>query len=536
MRIPFDSFTLAAVVAELQPYVGGKVQRVVQPDALTIGLGLYASGREAFLLLNCDPNFYRAHFVTVRPPSSETQYGLCSSLRARADGARILSVEQVGFDRILKIRFQRSDSEHELIAELMGKHSNLIFTEGDGRIVSAAKWISHHKSVRPIQAGAKYEKPPFEKKPSLLTAKEGDNLKEFEGASPFLLSLIKAGGISLEQVKNLASNGFAEAKPVLSIGNGAYPVSVKALGLEELSRPAISVALEQHYAQAIPAAEAAALKANLVANLERVALAREVALQDLNQTVVMASKAGEMQLRGELLLAYAGSIPEGASQFESVDYEGNPLIIKLDPEKSTIENSNVYFDKAKRAKGRLGMVEDQMVRLSADLGQLESLLATVREESRIEKLREFKDVAEGKRWLNRQPVPTRTKEERPYAGHKIRELLGPGGVTVLFGENSESNDYLTLRVAKSNDWWLHIRGGTSCHVVIQTKNQPDKIGREALMFAAKVAVQHSKSKHSGYVSVDYTLKKYVRRPKGAPKGSVIYTHEKTLSVEKGDPA
>ena len=110
-------------------------------------------------------------------------------------------------------------------------------------------------------------------------------------------------------------------------------------------------------------------------------------------------------------------------------------------------------------------------------------------------------------------------------------LMAPGGLTVLYGENAESNDYLTLRVAKPSDWWLHVRGHVSAHVVIQTRNQPEKVSKEALMFAAKVAVQHSSLKHSGYVPVDYTLKKYVRKPRGGPKGTALYTHEKTLHVE-----
>ena len=109
--------------------------------------------------------------------------------------------------------------------------------------------------------------------------------------------------------------------------------------------------------------------------------------------------------------------------------------------------------------------------------------------------------------------------------------MAPGGYRVLYGENAESNDYLTLRVAKPNDWWLHIRGSQSAHVVVQTLNQPDKVQRETLLFAAKVAVMNSPSKHAGFVPVDYTLKKYVRKPKGSKVGAAVYTHEKTLHVD-----
>lgn len=520
------------MVAEAQPYVGAKLQRIVQPDALTLGLQLYAGGREAFLLLSCDPVFSRAHFVTRRPASGEKMLGLCSAMRARVDGARVASISQVGLDRILRIELQRSDGEHTLVCELMGKHSNVMLLDQEQKIIAAAKWIARSKSVRPIQAGARYVAPPFAPKRSLLKAKPGDDLAAFEGVSPFLIALLSAGGISLEEAQAAISEGFAGRQAVLSAGNGAYPVSVEALGLPETPKPGISMALELHYAQAIPAYEAENLRKSLLGQLERVVLAREVALRDLREAVESAAKAGAMQIQGELLLAYAGAIKPGASLFETEDYEGRKLAIKMDPEKSALENSTAYFEKAKKAKGRLGAVQDQIVRLSADLSQVQALIGRVQGEQSFERLRELKEAAEGKRWLIQQPLPTRHKEERPYEGHRIRELLGPGGVRVLYGENSESNDYLTLRVARPNDWWLHIRGAVSAHVLIPTQNKPERVGKEALMFAARIAVQNSPSKHSGYVSVDYTLKKYVRRPKGAPKGTVLYTHEKTLTVER----
>ena len=114
---------------------------------------------------------------------------------------------------------------------------------------------------------------------------------------------------------------------------------------------------------------------------------------------------------------------------------------------------------------------------------------------------------------------------------RIDQLIAPGGWTVLYGENAEANDYLTLRVARPNDLWLHIRGATSAHVVVQTRNQPERVQRETLEFAARVAVRNSPSKHAGYVPVDYVLKKHVRKPRGASKGSALYTHEKTIHVE-----
>jgi predicted ribosome quality control (RQC) complex YloA/Tae2 family protein len=102
---------------------------------------------------------------------------------------------------------------------------------------------------------------------------------------------------------------------------------------------------------------------------------------------------------------------------------------------------------------------------------------------------------------------------------------------VLVGENAAANDFLLTRIAKPNDWWLHVRTGTGAHVIIRTENQPQRVPRSTLEFAARLAAQHSADKHARVVEVDYTLRKYVRKPKGAPAGFALYTHEKTLRVE-----
>jgi predicted ribosome quality control (RQC) complex YloA/Tae2 family protein len=143
---------------------------------------------------------------------------------------------------------------------------------------------------------------------------------------------------------------------------------------------------------------------------------------------------------------------------------------------------------------------------------------------------EIKTEAQRRHWLTEQTHGTRP-EERPYGGKRVRELLSPSGYKVLYGENSEANDHLTMRVAKPRDWWLHVRGAVSTHVVLQSQGAPEKVQKPDLLFAAKIAVRHSPSKHSGLVAVDYTQRRYVRKPKGAAAGFVTYTHEKTLHIE-----
>jgi len=213
------------------------------------------------------------------------------------------------------------------------------------------------------------------------------------------------------------------------------------------------------------------------------------------------------------------------------NYHGEPQTIRLDPELSAKDNALRYFDRAKRAKGRQSMVGEQIERIQASIEELQARVREAEEAKSLQILDALEEEARTKRWTHAQPITKGGVTERPFEGHRIKDVLGPNNFRILYGENAEANDYLTLRIAKSNDYWLHVRGHTSAHVVIQTHNHPEKVSREVLMAAAKIAVQNSNQKHAGYVTVDYVLKKYVRKPKSSPMGSALYTNEKTLTVE-----
>ncbi len=553
-KIPFDSLTLAAVVAELSAYAGGKVQKIWQPDEHSVALGIYKDGKEAVFYLSAHPVFARAHFITRRPTNMQPMPGLGVSLRARVDGSRFVSVDQMDFDRIIALNFETREGPHSLVAELMGKHSNLMLLDPEGRVIAAAKWVGRSKSKRPIQAMKLYDPPPFERKPSLMEATEGADVSLYQGASPFLRKLIGAmdaqGAIDAPDAMNaikamdamnarqpsalqmiqtvVASGAFS---PVLVEGLGAYPITVSALGYAEVPKSSISVALEQYFDFAIRDAAISSLRESLLGQLRRVLQAREAGLRELSQAADMAKRAGSFQLMGELLLAFGSSISEGATSFEGQDYEGNAVTIPLDPEKNYLENAELLFGKAKHAKAREGTVRDQITRLSSDRDDLLAFISQIESAERLDRLQDLRDAARKRRWLNEPVSSGKKKEERPFEGNRIRDLIGPSGFTILYGENSEANDYLLTRVAKPNDYWLHVRGSASAHAVIVTNNHPEKVSKEVIMFAAKIVVQHSPSKHSGYVPVDYTLRKYVRKPKGAAKGTALYTHEKTVHVE-----
>jgi len=526
MRIPFDSLTLAAVVSEAQSVVGGRLQRIVMPDAMTLVLSIYKTSERHFLI-SCHPEFARAHFQAVREPTPRERPTFCSALRKQISDSRLVFVRQRGLDRILELGFTGAEGDYQLVAELMGKHSNMMLIDSDRRLAAAAKWVGRRQSRRPILPNQLYEPPPFEPKPSILSAKSDDRLADFEGVSPFLAKVIESG-TSLEKVQTAIKTCVFQ--PVLSPGHGVYPLPIGALGLPEEPASSLSEALEAHFSVLSRTTTVDQARRQLQVQLERTLDARNVALHGLEHAIETANSAGEIQQTAELILAYQAQIKPGDRELQAWDYAGEPITIPLVPDESPAENAERLFRKARNAKQHVGEVSDQRTRLASDAREIEYFLEKLAQAESTEDVDGIRAVADERRWLMRQTGSV-AKEERPYEGHAVRELLSPAGYKVLYGTNATSNDYLTTKVAKPNDWWLHVRGATSAHVILQTQNQPQRVQPADLVFAAQIAVRNSVQKHATYVAVDYTLKKYVRKPRGSAAGFATYTHEKTLHVD-----
>ena len=176
------------------------------------------------------------------------------------------------------------------------------------------------------------------------------------------------------------------------------------------------------------------------------------------------------------------------------------------------------------------MVTGQEERLNQDKEEILAVLERMELASALDEVQKLKDHADLRKWLHKAHVPL-PKEERPYEGHSIRETLSPAGWRVLYGTGPTANDFLTTKVGRPNDWWLHVRGAPSAHVILITNNHPEKVQRPDLMFAAEIAAKNSPAKHSGLVLVDYVLKKHVRKPRKSAPGFATYSQERTLQLE-----
>jgi len=539
--IPFDSYCLWAAAQEAQGLIGARLKKAqcTGPQEITLCFDDRSGSR---LLISWDAQMARCHLVQGDWSEPLERTSFASDLQRWLRPARLEFVRQRGFDRILELRFHSAAGRFMLVAELMGRHSNLmLLTQPTGsdlgddapqtwRVVAAAKWVGAGRSRRPILPNRPYEPPPFEQRRPLFEAASWEEAPTCEGASPFLVRLLEAEGVpqSFERWKQDCAAG--RIAPVLVPDRGAYPRSVAALWPDEKPMASFSNAAEEAFREREQARKLESIRATLRDRLERVIEARRSALASLEALLDVAARSRTLQLQGELILAHQREIKPGATELRAQDYEGRPLVVPLRPDLTPLQNAERLFQKAKRAKSGAHEARRQAAALRSDLEAATQMLAELVSVTTLHRAHELRAVALERRWLREQLPTGRTAAERPFEGKAVRKLLGPGGWQVLYGENAEANDYLLARVAKPNDLWLHVRGSASCHVLIPTANRPERVPHDVLLFAARTCALHSSSKHSSYVPVDYTLRKYVRKPRGANQGAVVYEREKTLHV------
>jgi predicted ribosome quality control (RQC) complex YloA/Tae2 family protein len=549
-KYSFDSLVLRAVCDELQRFVGGRIQGVRQPDEHQIILEIYRAGQgEARWLFDCSAQWARTHLTRSRPANPPSPPAFCMALRKFIDGGQIQSINQRGFDRILDVVIRGfAGRDYLFTAEFMGRHSNLILLdpeENQRHILHAAKLIPAKLSrVREVLPGRVYLPPPALKKADPITTRQLLPLENFFGISPFLQQEIMARAAQNNDAESALFSVFDAAResrwqPVLlrdenGVPAGAYPLVLQGWSGTQEPRETLSQALDEFYQFAVPRAAFENEKRTLTGVLEKAWEQRAQALAQIEHGQGEGSKAGALRRQGELILANLWQIQNGQGSAVVTDYFQDPPVdvtITLDADLSPQENAQRLFDRARAGEKGAARLDELRSKMAAELEAVEAAQTQLSSAESPGDLAALRENLSRRGWLQAAPSSAGKEAARPdFSGKRIRTFTSPDGFAVFVGENAEANDYLVQRVGQSNDWWLHLRAGTSAHAIIRTNNAPQKVPKSTLEFAARLVAQRSAAKHAGVVAVDYTWKKYARKPRGAAPGSVLYTHEKTLHV------
>ena len=227
---------------------------------------------------------------------------------------------------------------------------------------------------------------------------------------------------------------------------------------------------------------------------------------------------------GHLIMANLYQIPENAESVTLPDFEtGEPVKIKLKSHLSAQKNAEVYYRKAKNEKLEFDHLEENIASKEALLKSLEEQKNEIEAADSLKELRGFVKMK----------MPSENRKA-PKKAEDLFKCYEKGGFRIWVGRNAKNNDLLTLKYADKNDTWLHAKDVSGSHVVI--KQIPgSNIPKDVLEWAASVAAFYSKRKTDTLVAVAYTLKKYVRKVKGAPDGQVLVEKEDVMLVKPFRP-
>ncbi|WP_342497350.1 NFACT RNA binding domain-containing protein [Bacillus sp. FSL K6-2861] len=554
----FDGMFTYGMTHELNSRIaGGRITRVHQPFKHDVIFHIRANGKNHKLLLSAHPSYSRVHMTNQAYENPSEPPMFCMLLRKHIEGGFIEKIEQAGLDRIMIFRIKSrneigDETVRTLYVEIMGRHSNIILTDGEGAIIDGLKHLSPSmNSYRTVLPGYDYKLPPAQEKISPLAADEEDVLRylsfqegrlaqqivrHFSGVSPLFAkeAVHRAGLANKITLPKTLIEMFHAVKdcrftPNITTAGGKeyfYLLSLTHVNGEERTFHSLSELLDRFYfgkAERDRVKQQAQDLERFVAN-ERKKNANKI--KKLEKTLDYSENAKEFQLYGELLTANLYMLKKGDKEAEVINYydeESKTVTIPLNPNKTPSENAQMYFTKYQKAKNSVEVVKEQIRLAEEEITYFDQLIQQLSSASTkdIHEIRE--ELVEGK-YLR--PKQQRGQKKQKQHVPVLEQYESSRGLTILVGKNNKQNEYLTTKAAARDDLWFHTKDIPGSHVVIKSSD-PDE---QSILEAAAIAAYFSKAKDSGSVPVDYTKIRHVKKPNGAKPGFVTYDSQHTVFV------
>lgn len=571
-----DGITLAASLHEINRELAGmRLEKVQQPERDTLFLTFRGSKR---VLISSNPGSARIQLTEAAPDNPAQPPMFCMLLRKLLQGGIFMEAEQPGFDRIAHLRFSARDelgdkAIYTLVVEIMGKHSNIILTRQDGTIVDSILRVTPAmSSVRCVLPGMEYQAPPSQGKSNPIDA-DGESIMEaltgmqgrlgkeisqaWSGISPTYGREIAGKVASLdvscdalnEEDRRRIADGLnavfasfraGEFQPTLvrdSSGKaiGCFPFVPNDYDAEfKQSFDSMGAALDAFYQsretstrfQQMQSQLQRVLQNNVERCRKKMAIQRDILSNEADME--------KQRLYGELLTANAHAIPRGESMVELLNYydpDGGMVRVPLDPRMGPQENAQRYFKKYGKQKAAVALADEQLQQIGAELNYLEGQQDNLDKCSTLDELREMRDELIGQSYIRPERAAKkqiqRRKESQPM------HFQSSTGREILVGKNNAQNDRLTIRQAKPNEMWLHVKDTPGSHVLILGEEEPDD---DTLVEAAMLAAHYSKARNGSQVTVDYTPRRFIKKPNGSVPGYVIYHKNYSMYVTPSEEA
>ncbi len=571
----FDAGLMAAEVYELNEVISGsRVEKIYQPskDMIIITLKCEkkangvegARGETVRLCIDASASNPHLNLTSSNPENPAKPPMFCMLLRKHLSGAKLLFVKQLGFERAAELAFETRDemgflTQKYIIAEIMGKCSNIIFCNSEHRIAAAIKTVDFTTSKkRQVLPGMRYELPPAqegkvspleEDEMSFKEKRRGSELPDekfimtcYYGFSPLIAREIAyrkeklSDDLWLEFEKvtsNIKNNIFT---PIAVSAPDGRPIEYSFIEIGQYGKDGISFAYKSFSElidgffskksenERIRQRSSDLLK--LLTNAET-RLNKKIALQEAD---LLACKDKEKYRQmGDLITANIYRLKSGMKSVELVNYYSEAMesvTVELDARSSPSQNAQKYYKKYNKSKSAEAALTKQLEISRAELEYIDTVFeALAKAESEL-------DISEIRSELYNSGYASKMSgyaDRKKLPAPKPKEFRTSGGYKVLCGKNNSQNDHLTFKMACKGDLWFHVKGCPGSHVVLFCDGaEPDA---KDFTEAAQIAAVYSRAGEGQKVAVDYTRIKNIKKPPASKPGYVTYSTNYTAYVE-----
>ena len=566
-----DGIVIANMVKELnESILGGKINKIAQPENDELLITIKNNKTQYRLLISAGASLPLIYFTQKNKPGPLTAPNFCMLLRKYIGSGKFTKIWQPGLERIIHFEIEHLNEmgdlcRKDLIVEIMGKHSNIIFCDDKGMIIDSIKHVSAQmSSIREVLPGRNYFIPATSEKYDPLIISERDFkasvcTRPMPLAKALYMTLTGISPLIAEEICHRSSlessqsaNSLSESEQThlyhifsmlmdnvrtghfspLIICNGKEPVEFSSVPLTQyqdftsLEYTAVSDVLETYYAAKNAITRIRQRSAD-IRRIVQTALERDYKKYDLQlRQLKDTEKREKYKVYGELINAYGYGLEPGAKKLDALNYYTNEMIsIPLDPTMTPQENARKNFDRYNKLKRTCEALQKLTVETKEAIEHLESIRTALDIALSEEDLVQIKEELTQYGYIRRKHAGKKVKiTSRPL------HFLSGDGYHIYVGKNNFQNEELTFKFATGNDWWFHAKGAPGSHVIVKNPDggeMPDRTYEEA----ARLAAHYSANSEAEKTEIDYVQKKHVKKVNGKLPGFVIYHTNYSMLID-----
>lgn len=561
---PVDYTTLTAACSELRAHwLPSRLEQVYQRDRYTIAVALRTLKQRDWLEISWHPQ--AAHIcIGEPPPRLPDTFTFSQQLVHQLGGLALVEIQAIApWERVVNLQFARRPGEealYHIYVEVMGKYSNVILTDANNIMITAAHQVGQHQSsVRPIQTGQPYETPPkltgpvpslnesaqrWQERVSLVPgAIKPQLLKSYSGLSSALVeSMLIAADLapetSTEQLQpedwERLFRRWQEWLQALDLNKFQPAWTAKGYTVMGWGAVApekdIQTLVNRYYTDELNQQVFSQLRHQLNQKLYSILVKIRNKAQTFSQRLQQSEQADEYRKKADLLMSHLQKWHPGMTEIILTDFETEqPIAIALQPDKNAVQNAQRLYKQHQKLKRARSAVEPLLGDVNSEINYLEQVEAAIAQienyqtAADLQALEEIRDELIVQKYLE-DPGYRSRGETTSTNFHRYHT---PSGFEVLIGRNNRQNDQLTFRVAGDYDLWFHAQEIPGSHVLLRL--EPGAVPESLdLQFVANLAAYYSRGRQSDQVPVVYTQPKHVYKPKAAKPGIAIYKQERII--------